>query len=557
MPDHPITVMPGGDEDNPLNRTTSIPSEAGWSEDSLPLIIGQLDPQASRSQMLGWVPTLVENGQNVLDTEGQAVRDFQFLPRHLSSNLEWFRYEAYLRMDPRLRYRDLWARMPRGTPKLDVNSINNHRIRGIRRDNHARCWDRKGPKAPKADVMASQHWGQAQLDANTTWEITLQGIRHGNSGVFLPNNTFLDHNTLRHSPSQQVQDAITTRQRLEAAALVAGLAAISDLPRTLQPTSWYSRVRNKMSETNTTGPTSAHLPTAASSMPVTNPPQGASSPVRRARVKRKRSESQEVEVPKGTRKRGRKRAEAAAVAAAGTSDAHDASVTPTSGRHDAYFNTFAPQTQQPREIAGPVQVSDAGSAAPRSTIPSEDHSTRSHPRASRARPARPSAPPATPAYPPHHHAAPLLPLSTARTATTLPPLHHALPAIAATLPDPYRYTDHPPAPPSPPFTRTMLATRTLPLPVPHAPLPSTPSYSLRIAAAARVAAAEPAEEYYTRSSPGYFVRSLHPIPRNPVPLPRGFFSIPAPVPGRLATPEESVAGDEEEEEEGAEAVGFL
>ena len=85
-------IVTGGDADNPLNQTTIMPSETGWSWDHLPPILGRLDYAASRSLMTTPVEYLKENGLVVLDSDGNPIRDFTFLPRRLSSNLDWFRY---------------------------------------------------------------------------------------------------------------------------------------------------------------------------------------------------------------------------------------------------------------------------------------------------------------------------------------------------------------------------------------------------------------------------------------------------------------------------------
>ena len=87
-----VTPVTGGDITNPLNRTTTIPSELGWAWDNLPPILGKLDFPHSRALMTARVDDLKENGVVVLNSDGNPIRNFSFLPRYLSSNLEWFRY---------------------------------------------------------------------------------------------------------------------------------------------------------------------------------------------------------------------------------------------------------------------------------------------------------------------------------------------------------------------------------------------------------------------------------------------------------------------------------
>ena len=87
----------------------------------------------------------------VHDSKNKPIRSFPFLPRYLSNDLGLFRSEIYRRMDPRLKYRDLWARMPSTTPDFHGNSLMVRAMgmkltRKIRDRNNARCWDAKGHK---------------------------------------------------------------------------------------------------------------------------------------------------------------------------------------------------------------------------------------------------------------------------------------------------------------------------------------------------------------------------------------------------------------------------
>lgn len=241
-------IMPGGDEENPCNTTSYIRSEFGWCDDCLPIIIGQLDPDLSTYKFGLPVPFLKENGETVLDAHGNPIRDFQFLPRYLSSKLEPWRYEAYKRMDPRLTYTDLWARMPRSTTDINRNQINNERVRKVRRPFHCYAWDTKGPKLPKQIVLAAEFWTPNQIAYNTTWEIGPQGIRRGDSDIWLPLNTYLTNNVL-HKASQRVQDALNERARLLAVAQAAGVFFIEDIPFDARPEMWNVRVGRRQLKT--------------------------------------------------------------------------------------------------------------------------------------------------------------------------------------------------------------------------------------------------------------------------------------------------------------------
>jgi len=113
----PVAICDGGDESNPLNQNSDHPAEAGWQPDSLPDELGRLNPSGDWQQE-GKVPNLTVNRVVQKDGKGKPIRDFRCLPRFLSSDLPGKKIEAYFHRDSRIRYEDLWARMPSGTPPL-------------------------------------------------------------------------------------------------------------------------------------------------------------------------------------------------------------------------------------------------------------------------------------------------------------------------------------------------------------------------------------------------------------------------------------------------------
>ena len=141
--------------------------------------------------------------------------------------------------------------MPRGTPDLDVRSISNSRHRSVRVKNRARCWDSKAPTtiAPRANVELVEAWTQVQINANTTWDITLQGIRQPLSNkqrqgtVYLPMNYYLEPGEQVHVRQPYLQKALTTLHQLEAAAALGGLTSWRKLHKSLLPAIWYSHAR--------------------------------------------------------------------------------------------------------------------------------------------------------------------------------------------------------------------------------------------------------------------------------------------------------------------------
>jgi len=229
---------------NPHNITSSLPSEAGWSSTYLPAIIGQLEPLTAFHLLKGQnVPILMENGVAARDAAGKAIRDFPFLPRRLSNNLEAYRMEAYFRFDPRLQYQDLWARMPIPTPqfsKVDVTRISQRRQRQIRRPNNGMSW-LKGPGTPRALVEVVENLTSQQLAHNTTWNVTPTGIlRPGTTGPLLPLTTFLEPGAAAHTPSRAINDAITDLLHLQQLARDHGLneSDWKELPVGMMPREW-------------------------------------------------------------------------------------------------------------------------------------------------------------------------------------------------------------------------------------------------------------------------------------------------------------------------------
>jgi hypothetical protein len=252
MPSSSDATDPGRrDPQNPYNQTTQLHSEALWSESNHPNILGQLDPHPDRVLLKDEkVPYLEEDGKVVHDSKNKPIRDFPFLPRYLSSDLELFRFEAYRRMDPRLKYRDLWARMPSTTPELHGNSL---RVRALRMDltrkvrdrNNGRCWDAKGHKLPRGNLELVEKLTQEQIEHNTTWIVTSEGIRQpGQSPTSnpLPRNYFLAPGEVSHTLGPELQNARNELRRLQRIAEQKGRNSWEEVPED-HPYQWTMRRR--------------------------------------------------------------------------------------------------------------------------------------------------------------------------------------------------------------------------------------------------------------------------------------------------------------------------
>jgi hypothetical protein len=235
------------DPQNPRNETSKLESEALWSSTHHPNILGQLDPHPDRALLKNQkVPDLMEIGEVVNDSENKPIKDFPFLPRYLSSNLELFRYEAYFRMDPRLTYRDLWPRMPSTTPKFDRKTktkVGTNFGRQIREHNNAHCWNLRGHQLPRTNVEVVENLTQEQIELNTTWNVTSDGIRQPCQSPIsspLPRNYFLASGEIGHTLGPALQNARNELQRLQRIAERKGRNSWKDVPED-HPHQWTAR----------------------------------------------------------------------------------------------------------------------------------------------------------------------------------------------------------------------------------------------------------------------------------------------------------------------------
>ena len=240
--------LPPHDPSNPLDITTPILQEVGWSANTPPHILGRLDPPA------GWYDEKVVTymldaaGCVVLDASGNPIREFGIpMPRYLSSKLhksEAWRLEAYFRSSKAFTYRDMWARQPswvqppttRGT-----NVIGNMLGRRGRDIFNARCWSLKHSKKPsKAAVKLLEQLTQTQIDHNTTWVVTLAGIHPPNLPNFLiPLDSFTEEG-FPHTPSAEVRTALDESRRLMQLARTNGKTSWHKLESVHLPLRWIS-----------------------------------------------------------------------------------------------------------------------------------------------------------------------------------------------------------------------------------------------------------------------------------------------------------------------------
>ena len=150
--------------------------------------------------------------------------------------------------------------MPAGTPHLAVNCLNNDRYRKVRVPCKARCWDSKGPSAPRALVQVVELWSQAQMELNTSMEVDRNGLYRPGSNVYLPRNYYLEVGTTTHQLSKEVREGLTELHRLQNVAQAQSIAVWGDLPKALLPEKWFRRARK---DTNSLADTELAAKTAA------------------------------------------------------------------------------------------------------------------------------------------------------------------------------------------------------------------------------------------------------------------------------------------------------
>lgn len=236
------------DPSNLQNLTSFHRNEIGWSSKTPAASLGRLDPPRDWHN-LARVPHMKDpvTNRTILDTNGVPIPDYPFLPRYLSSNLEWFRVEAYFREHPDMSYYHIWQRQPIGTPVPTVkerNRMNNMRLRKARGPYNARCWARKGQYPPRILVELVEGLSQTQLLLNTTWIVKPRAIQQPGADRLLPLNVYLDGYPV-HTPSAEVRAALAESHRLQALASSHHLSHWSDLPRNLLPNAWFGRARTQ------------------------------------------------------------------------------------------------------------------------------------------------------------------------------------------------------------------------------------------------------------------------------------------------------------------------
>ncbi|KAI9719111.1 MAG: hypothetical protein M1812_003741 [Candelaria pacifica] len=245
----PWAVPPRRNPTNPLDHTSFHPNERLWSANRLPVVLGQLEPHSNwRNPPMTPIAALLDSGNPVLDGNGNAVREFWFLPRHLASWRYLWRAEAYFRLDRRLTYKDLWARMVPNTPYRLNNSFNNRRARNVRGPLNMFSWEPRQSQS-RAMVEALENLTPRQLAHNTSWDVLPQGIGQPllntkypgllSTGL-LPLNYFNRGQNIQF-PSQRTEESLNELARIQDLAYDQGLNHWKELDPSDQNPAWWAR----------------------------------------------------------------------------------------------------------------------------------------------------------------------------------------------------------------------------------------------------------------------------------------------------------------------------
>ncbi|KLJ12963.1 hypothetical protein EMPG_12062 [Blastomyces silverae] len=189
------------------NHTCHHIETQSYSDENLPPLLFQLDPPTA--PITTPIPNLVENGQEVKDYDGAVIRNFPFLPRYISKRPLAWQLEYWMRLDSRLTYRDIKARM---TVRLNTTMDVEYSDKSA--DGRAAVPERLRARNLAGTPPACYSWD-----------------------MFLVNNQF-------HVPSTRLAEALALHEQLLEAVANSNINNWRELPRDQLPPSWDRRRGN-------------------------------------------------------------------------------------------------------------------------------------------------------------------------------------------------------------------------------------------------------------------------------------------------------------------------
>ncbi|KAF7179712.1 hypothetical protein CNMCM7691_008761 [Aspergillus felis] len=116
---------------DPRNFTSFREDQKDWSWDNLPAILYQFKPTEEDEKKEREPPKMTVVG-------GKWVRDIEILPDHISSDVEEFRVEAWMRLDRRIHLQDIIDRMHKDFA-IERNALQQRNVR-FRKAFHLIAW---------------------------------------------------------------------------------------------------------------------------------------------------------------------------------------------------------------------------------------------------------------------------------------------------------------------------------------------------------------------------------------------------------------------------------
>ncbi|KAF9890965.1 hypothetical protein FE257_005222 [Aspergillus nanangensis] len=104
-----------------LNQTTFRADQSDWSWENMPEILYQFKPEEKRDRK-------ATASTMSYEIHGELLRDLPVLPDNISSAVEEFRVEAWMRLDRRIRLRDITSRM-HPSFRVNVNALQQRSVR--------------------------------------------------------------------------------------------------------------------------------------------------------------------------------------------------------------------------------------------------------------------------------------------------------------------------------------------------------------------------------------------------------------------------------------------
>ena len=236
------------DPGNPHDLSSFAHGEGEWMVEEPPAILGMLDPHPDffHEQKMPVSDLVDASGRIVKHENGLVVRNFKALPRFLSSQLTELQVEAFMRIDPRIKYDDFRARQPRWLKtqgRNEINGLNNRRMRRVREPLKTRCWSGKYSDRPTINLLELlEPLTPEQIECNTTWVVTPEGIHPPNNPHWvLPKSEFKKPG---HRMSAEVTKGFELLRKLQDKAAKLGVGHWKKLPAKEKPATWCMRQKN-------------------------------------------------------------------------------------------------------------------------------------------------------------------------------------------------------------------------------------------------------------------------------------------------------------------------